>query len=148
MNYKPTLDEIHAYLGNQTSDNYGNSLSERDKEYLSDLWVKTIAESINKIEEGDKLGLEYYYYDFDDKDPVCEKVIKRGLPVSRKDIYLHPEIIPPFHIGCRCILKGYCGLSEDLIDARGFVIAPFYTSDDVFSPPTWKEIINSAKEEG
>lgn len=141
-NLKPSEKEISQYLNDQNVDIHENRLDEPDKEALISLWNTSIANSINKIEEGDKKGLEFYYYDFQGNgdDEICEKFLDKGNFITRQDIYNHPKLIPPFHIGCRCIIKCHYG-TDDLRETSELGMRPFLHNGKVPSLPDWKLIL-------
>jgi hypothetical protein len=96
--------------------------------------------AINEIEEGDKKGLEFYYYDLQEDDEICAEFLGKGYFITRQDIYKHPELIPPFHIGCRCILKCHHG-SENLRETTEFGMRPFLRNGELPPLPDWKRIL-------
>lgn len=137
---KPSEKEIRQYLADQNVDIHKNQLVESDKEALLSSWNTTLENAINEIEEGDKKGLEFYYYDLQRDDEICGEFLSKGHFITRQDIYTHPELIPPFHIGCRCILKCHHG-SEDLRETTEFGMRPFLKNGELPPLPDWKCIL-------
>lgn len=137
---KPTKKEISQYLTDKNVDIHEIKLSDSDKNALISLWNTTLENSINEIEEGDKKGLEFYYYDFKEDDEVCKKFLSKGSFITRQEIYKHPELIPPFHLGCRCILKCHHGI-EKLKDTTAIGMRPFLRDGNVPPLPEWKHIL-------
>lgn len=141
MKSKKSLEDISQYLANKNTDINGNILSKDDKGILLEMWTRGIEESISEVEEGDKQGIEFYYYDFIKDDPVCAKFITKGEFVSREEIYKFPQVIPPFHLGCRCKLKGYHGSSVDILETTEMSMHPFFTDKNLPPMPLWKDIV-------
>lgn len=137
---KPSKEEISQYLTDQNVDIHEIKLSESDKSALISLWNNTLENSINEIEEGDKKGLEFYYYDFKEDDEVCKKFLSKGSFITRQEIYKHPELIPPFHLGCRCILRCHHGV-EKIKDTTAIGMRPFLQNGKVPPLPEWKNIL-------
>lgn len=137
---KPSEKEIIQYLATQNVDIHGNQLSEIDKQALLSSWKATLESAITAIEEGDKQGLEFYYYDLKEEDTVCEEFLSKGHFITRQDIYKHPELIPPFHLGCRCVLKCHHG-TEKLRDTTEFGMRPFLPEGTLPPLPDWKPIL-------
>jgi hypothetical protein len=138
--YKPPDEVIIQYLEDQNVDIHDNELSESDKKALISSWKTCLENSILEVEEGDKKGLEFYYYDFLGEDDVCMESIKKGYYITREDIYAHPKLIPPFHLGCRCVLKRNPGI-EDIKDTTKFGMQPFLPDGELPSLPDWKRIL-------
>jgi hypothetical protein len=97
-------------------------------------------ENIVEIENGDGDGVEFYFYELSGKDPVTEKYVKKGCFVTREEIHNHPQLIPPFHIGCTCRLRAHRG-SENLHDTTELGIRPLFIGEDVPPLPDWHAII-------
>ncbi len=140
---KPTSEEISQYLHDQTVDIENNEVTEQDKRILLSFWHKSLDNAINEIEEGDKRGIEFYYYDFLEEDVVCKKFISKGHYITRENIYAHPELIPPFHLGCKCILKHHEG-TEVTPDTAKLGLRPFLQDEELLPAlPNWKHILKT-----
>ncbi len=137
---KPTQKEICQYLSDQNVDIHGNELNDSEKDSLLDSWNAALENSIREIEDGDKNGLEFYYYDLQKNDDVCKKFIGKGHFITRQNIFQHPELIPPFHLGCNCSLKCHHG-SENLRDTTEFGMRPLIKNNELPSLPDWKHIL-------
>ncbi len=138
--FKPSEQEITQYLSTQTVDIHGNTLTDDVRQALIALWKQNLESALQEIEEGDKQGLEFYYYDLTEDDEVCDEFLDNGHFVTRQDIFHHPELIPPFHIGCRCTLKCHHG-SDKLRDTTEFGMRPFLEKDVLPPLPDWKRIL-------
>jgi hypothetical protein len=113
-------------------------LSETDKSALVSKWNSLMETNISEIEKGDEKGIQFYYYDFDGEDPVCSKFISKGRFVTREEIYHHPMVIPPFHLGCGCRLKQFEGKARSR-DSEA-VMLPLFSEKTPPPLPDWKEI--------
>jgi hypothetical protein len=102
---KPSEKKINQYLRDQTVNIPDLTITEEQRQKLTRQWNDALEGSLSEIEEGDKTGIEFYYYDFTGKDEICDTFVHKGDYVTRQDIFHHPELIPPFHLGCKCILR-------------------------------------------
>jgi hypothetical protein len=137
---KPGESEISKYLSEQNVDIYDNKLTQRDRNILLASWNSSLEKSIAEVEEGDAKGLEFYYYDVDERDTVCREFIENGHFITRQDIFKHPQLLPPFHPGCSCKLKCHHGI-EDLRDTTEFGMRPFLQNGELPSLPDWKRVL-------
>jgi hypothetical protein len=138
---KPTLEEFRKYLCN-LNENINNSvhLSDEDITFLVDHWNKALNASIDVIEQGDFKGIEFYYFNFEPHEcPECAQFIKKGQFVTREEIFQHPQIIPPFHIGCTTMLVAYEG-KENLRDTTEFGMTPLFKNGELPLLPNWKTV--------
>jgi hypothetical protein len=131
--YKPSESEIISYLASQAQ------LSETARLELATRFRENLASCIAEVETGDREGAEFYYYTFRDDDPVCARYIKKGRFVTREEIFQHPQILPPFHLGCSCQIKAYKG-SENLQRTTELNMFPFFKDATVPELPDWKTI--------
>ena len=102
---KPSTDEIKAYLAAVSTDKKGATLGENDKKQLAQDWEAQLEKNIAVIEEGDNCGNEIYCYKPSRKCSYNECFFTGHTFVTREEIHMHPEIIPPLHIGCACMLQ-------------------------------------------
>ena len=138
--YKPSQEEILKYFSNKNVNNINLSLSEADKSTLIKRWNSQMESNISEIEKGDEKGVEFYYYQYLWNDPICGKYIQKGRFVTREEIFQHPNIIPPFHLGCGCKLKQYQG-KEKLHDTTEIGMLPLFREGVPPPLPDWKEIL-------
>ncbi len=101
---KPKIEDIRDYLDNINKDDCGNVLSASDKEKLIKDWEDRLDRNISIIEDGDKNGLEIYFYKQVSKCKKNESMLGQNKFITREEIYQHPELIPPLHLGCKCEL--------------------------------------------
>jgi hypothetical protein len=138
---KPAEGDIRQYLSGQNVNLDGRSLSENEAEELIALWNRSIDHNLQVVEEGDRNGVEFYFYDLAAEDAACDAIISKGHFVTREQIFKHPRLIPPFHLGCRCGLKAYRG-DENLNDTTEIGIRPFVSDEDNLPPlPHWQSIV-------
>ena len=127
---KPSEKEIIQYLTAQNVDIHENQLTEDDKKALLESWKETLEDSIQVVEDGDKEGLEFYYYDPQGEDDVCKDFLEKGHFITRQDIFKHPELIPPFHLGCKYTLKCHKG-TDHIKDTTEIGMRPFLEDGDL-----------------
>jgi hypothetical protein len=137
--YKPSQEEIIKYFSNKNVNSIDLLFSEADVSALIKSWNAQMELNISEIEKGDLRGIEFYYYEYMWNDPICTKYIPKGRFVTREDIYNHPNIIPPFHLGCGCCLKQY-KTKEKLNDTTEMRMLPFFYNGVLPMLPDWKEI--------
>jgi hypothetical protein len=138
--HKPTEEEIRKYLAQKNEDIEGKRLSADEKEMLVTQWLQLCDINIAQIENGDKDGVEFYFYNVPDNDPVTNQYLKKGYFVTREEIHDFPEIIPPFHLGCASKLEAHRG-TENLRETTELGIRPLFRGEKIPSLPNWKDII-------
>jgi hypothetical protein len=136
--FKPSQEEIRKYL-NDKNVNIG-SISPKMRDLLFSKWNEQMEANIREVENGDAAGIEFYYYDFKWDDPVCAKIISKGRFVTREQIFEHPKIIPPFHLGCGCQLCKYQG-KDKLRETTEIGMLPLLRNGEMVPLPEWKEIV-------
>lgn len=136
---KPPEEEIRKYLSGKIDILEGYSHEER--EALLRSFFERLDLNVKVIEEGDKNGLEFYYFDFDWDDPVCEEYLSKNQYITREDIYHFPRLIPPFHIGCGCRVAPYHG-GEKLRDTTEMRTRPLLKDENSMPPlPNWHSLL-------
>jgi hypothetical protein len=139
MHAKPGITEIISHLSGVSSaaGDPQRALSYRHR--CIETWNRCLVENIAEIEDGDRHGAEFYYYELDINDPVCSTYISTGMYVSRAEIHLFPELIPPFHIGCTCKLRKHnCAASgQAVVEKLDF--RPFLAEGELPVLPDWRE---------
>ncbi len=74
-------------------------------ESLVDEYFNILEENIKEIEEGDKSGVVFFVYEKDNCScETCKNIDNYYL--RRRDIVENTSLIPPFHLGCKCKIKG------------------------------------------
>ena len=143
---KPTIEEIRKYIERLNVDNNDSDttmFSTAEIDCLIRNWNESLSRNIKTIEDGDNNGVAFYYYDFKpEKCPVCSDYLKMGQYVTREEIFQHPQIIPPFHIGCTCNIMAHTGNNE-IQDATEIGMIPLFKNEIAPRLPDWKMIPQS-----
>ncbi len=138
---KPSEDEIRQYLSEENVNLGGRVISPEQADALISLWKRALEHNVQTVEEGDKSGVEFYFYELGENDTECGTMISKGHFVTREQIFKNPQLIPPFHLGCRCGLKAYRG-DENLNDTTEIGIRPFVSDENNLpSLPQWRIIV-------
>jgi len=142
--FKPPKEDIIQYIAGLNVDSEGLSLTETEKSEIVDRWYVSMEENVMAIEKGDLEGIEFYYYEFFPVDcPVCMRHFTRGKFVTREEIYRHPSIIPPLHLGCTCKILPHHG-KENLRETTELGMLPLFRNQVPPPMPEWKSIIKTA----
>ena len=139
--FKPPAEEIRKYLEG-IDVNYGDTikLSVDAIEGCVRRWSESLNKNIEVIEQGDALGVTFYYYNFSPEScPVCKDYLKKGQFVTREELFQFPQIIPPFHIGCTCTLEAHSG-NVNLLDTTEIKMIPLFKNEISPQLPEWKMI--------
>jgi hypothetical protein len=139
--HKPSAEEIRKYLESINVDNRDEvKFSTEAIDMLVQNWTQSLNKNIEVIEQGDSLGVTFYYYDFSPEGcPVCKDYLKKGQFVTREELFQHPQIIPPFHIGCTCTLFAHSG-KENLQETTEIGMIPLFKNEISPRLPEWKMI--------
>jgi hypothetical protein len=139
---RPQEQEIRKYLASLNEDINRQALTGQDREKLVDAWRRSREENIVSVEQGDAKNVEFYYSESEGTRPcpVCSPYIHHGQFVSRQEIFKHPSVIPPFHLGCTTRIMPYRG-KENLRETAARGMAPFFTGDTPPSLPAWKDTV-------
>jgi hypothetical protein len=143
---RPKEGEVREYLAGMEGYENGARLTERERAALLKHWNTQMEANLQTIENGDKNGVTFYYYDFTGACPACEPFITKGNFVTREEIYKYPEIIPPFHIGCACALTAHRGV-ENLRETTITGMTPLFESEAPPRLPDWKRAVPLAAAE-
>ncbi|NLD98837.1 MAG: hypothetical protein GX640_03095 [Fibrobacter sp.] len=137
---KPSEEEIRKYLSSQIENIQRGALSQKECEQLIKRWNEAINQSVMTVELGDRSNVEFYFYEFSSGEcSVCKEFISRGKFVTREEIFLHPQILPPFHLGCTCSILPHHG-KEDLRDTTEMGMLPLFKGKAPPPLPDWKAI--------
>ncbi|KMQ50312.1 hypothetical protein CHISP_2781 [Chitinispirillum alkaliphilum] len=140
LKVRPSEEEIRKYLQGINVDICELPVSDSEKDEIVDIWKRSINSNVEAIEQGDQDGVEFYFYDFPQTCPGCEGFVSKGQYVSREEIYRHPVIIPPFHLGCNCQIKPHSG-SENLRETTETGFRPFFDDYNVPALPEWTSTV-------
>jgi hypothetical protein len=102
-----------------------------------DAWNRILEQNLTEIEEGDKQGVRFYYYQIDRSDSVCRGHLLHKTFVSRTQIHAVPQVVPPFHLGCSCRLKRFLFV-PDCPSCRS--LFPLFTGNELPVLPDWREL--------
>jgi hypothetical protein len=137
--YKPSQEEIQKYLSDKNVNKIPDKLSKAEQDALIKQWNDLMEHNLAEVEDGDKKGVEFYLFDYEQDDPVCKRFIPKGRFVTRSELYQYPNVIPPLHIGCSCRLKQYQG-KEKLHDTTILGMLPLLGNGATPPLPDWKEV--------
>jgi len=141
MSAKPPEEELIKYIESLNEDMQGNALSEMDKNMLIEKWHTSLNESIATVEKGDQNDVSFYYYDFIPSEcPVCRRYFSKGKFMTREEIFLHPCLLPPLHLGCTCTIQPHHG-KENLRETTELGMLPLFKSQEPPPLPDWKNVL-------
>jgi hypothetical protein len=141
---RPNEAEIMNHLSTLNSDVSGVPLSNSDRIALVKHWKMQTEVNLREIESGDKNGAAFYYYDFLKACPVCAPFVAKGNFVTREEIYRNPQIIPPLHIGCTCVLNAHHGSEQKMRETVAAGMLPFFGGDAPPPLPEWTSVISTS----
>jgi hypothetical protein len=137
---RPGADEMRQYLASVNEDSTGKRLSAEDKERILAAFAADTEAAIAEVEAGDQEGVEYYYYDYRWDDPVCEGMVGKGPYVTREEMFRFPQLLPPFHLGCGCVLKRQHG-TEALRKTIAMHLRPLLADNQQLPRlPDWRSV--------
>jgi hypothetical protein len=68
-------------------------------------WREVAELCINNVEQGDKEGIQTYRYEVPEPcRATCGKFGGEAY-VTRDQLHHQPQLIPPFHLGCGCVIR-------------------------------------------
>ncbi|MEN9355813.1 MAG: hypothetical protein RL318_3138 [Fibrobacterota bacterium] len=127
---KPADREVHAHL-------LSRNLPPAKADAMLELWNRQIEENLKTIEECDFQEIRTFHYEVPAGDPLGEKFYA-GVYVTRDQLSVHPELIPPFRPGCRVMLR-----ARNAWDAGDW--RPMLPGQDGRYPtPDWRDILVQA----
>jgi hypothetical protein len=139
LKIKPKEQEIRKYLSD-LNENLSAAFKENEIEDLIHEWNVSVGLNVKAVEDGDKNNIEFYYFDFNPVDcPICDSHIKKGQFVTREEIFKHPEILPPFHLGCTTKIVPHHG-KEDLRETTEIGMMPWFKQGVRPALPDWKNM--------
>jgi hypothetical protein len=139
---RPTEEEIAKYLAGVSEDVNGVPLKAPDRTALLRHWKAQTEMNIRCIDTGDKGGAVFYYYDYLKECPVCGSFIAKGNFVTREEIYKYPQIVPPFHLGCACVLAAHHGSEKMVRETALAGMVPFFEGDTPPPLPEWTAVLS------
>jgi len=143
---RPSEEKIRQYLAGQNEDIYNIALCDSERSALLKHWKEQMDVNLREVEIGDKTGVAFYYYDFPQACAACAPFLSKGHFVSREEIYNFPQLVPPFHLGCTCILAAYSGkVDQNPNDTVISGMRPFFTNVNVPALPEWTSTVTLPK---
>jgi hypothetical protein len=139
---RPTVEEIKKYLTGVEEDINGVPLKASDRTALLRHWKAQTEMNLRGIEAGDRNGAAYYYYDYLKECQVCGEFIAKGNFVTREEIYNYPLLIPPFHLGCACVLAVHHGTEKMMRETALAGMLPFFEGDTPPPLPEWTAVLS------
>ena len=125
---KPNIDEVRSHLESHTE------LNDSQIQVITDQWIQSIQSSIAMVEAGDAKGYNTYSFDFQDKDLKVCTFLDKDSYITREQIYHHPELLPPFFIGCTTKLTS----REAWDNQNKSAWVPVLPLDGQFQVPDWR----------
>jgi len=145
---RPTEEEIKKYLATVNEDVNGVPLKASDRTALLKHWKVQTEMNLRGIEAGDKNGAAFYYYDYLKECSVCGAFITKGNFVTREEIYNYPQLIPPFHLGCACVLAAHHGSEKSMRETAIAGMLPFFEGDTPPPLPEWTAVLSLSASAG
>jgi hypothetical protein len=139
---RPAEEEIKKHLAGVNEDVNGVPLKASDRTALLRHWKAQTEMNLREIEAGDRNGAAFYYYDYLRECPVCGPFIAKGNFVTREEIYNYPQIVPPFHLGCVCVLAAHHGTEKTMRETALAGMAPFFEGDTPPPLPEWTAVLS------
>jgi len=96
---KPAFAQIEQWI-HATHAN----LPEAERQRLLDQWKADIDHTISIVEEGDREKIATFRVLLSDKDISLCSFLTTDNYLTREQILNHPEILPPYYLGCGCRL--------------------------------------------
>ena len=96
---KPILSEIDAWLNSSQP-----QLTPGQVSYYLEQWKSDLAQTISIVEEGDREKIATFRVLLSDKDIARCTFLTTDNYLTREQILNHPEILPPYYLGCGCRL--------------------------------------------
>jgi hypothetical protein len=135
---RPGEEDISQYLTGLSEDINGISLDSASRAALLKHWKVQMEVNLREIETGDKNGAAFYYYEYTPHAcSGCAPFIKKGNYVTREEIFNNPQIIPPFHLGCTCVLTAHHGNDNRMRETTMAGMAPFFQTETPPPLPEW-----------
>lgn len=128
---KATTEEVIAEITSQ----YPN-IDEITKNQLAQTWEASIQASILMVEAGDRQGFSTYSYEISDKGLEICRILHKDSYITREMIFNHPELLPPFYIGCKArLISREARNNQD--KSRWIPVLPV---DGAYQVPDWRQI--------
>lgn len=94
---KPSEKDIQDHLAE-------SGLDARDTQGLVEQWRNQLEMNLRIIEEADMKEIRTFQYDIPTVQTEALRAFPQGTYVTRDQLGIHAELIPPFHVGCKAVL--------------------------------------------
>jgi hypothetical protein len=128
---KPPVERVREFLEQE----HGALGGERIEE-LTLQWANSLEETIRVVEEGYEQDVQTFRYVFTDADTKICTFLSQGNYITREQIYNHPELLPPFCIGCNVRLVSKEAWEQN--ETGGWL--PITPVDGRYPLPDWRQI--------
>ena len=98
LSAKPSEKEIQEHLESL-------QLPPSDANALLQLWRDQTEQNMRVIEEADLKEIRTFEIEIPDGQPDALRFFPRGTYVTRDQLGAHAQLIPPYQLGCRAVLK-------------------------------------------
>jgi hypothetical protein len=139
---RPSEEELKRHLAGVCEDINGAPIEARERTALLKHWKAQTEMNLRGIEAGDKNGAAFYYYDYLKECPICGTFIVKGNFVTREEIYNYPQIIPPFHLGCACVLAAHHGSEKAIRETARTGMSAFFDGEAPPPLPEWTAVLS------
>lgn len=96
--HKPDENAIRGHLASI-------GMSESDVSAMLALWKSQTEANLRIIEEADQKEIRTFQYEIPDAQTDALRFFPPSTYVTRDQLTLHAQLIPPFHLGCKAVLK-------------------------------------------
>lgn len=128
---KPTAEKIRSFL----EENHSHLGSEKIEE-LTVRWNQSLDETIAVVEEGYEQDVQTFRYVFTEADKKVCTFLDNGNYITREQIYNHPELLPPFYVGCQ--VKLVSKEAWEAGDGGGWM--PITPREGKYPIPDWRQL--------
>lgn len=132
MARKPDVSVVATLLGPQGG---GEG---RAAVYLEE-WQRIADLCIHNVEQGDREGVQTYRYEVPARCGATCKAVGGDTYVTREQLHKNAELIPPFHLGCGCVIVAK-GAWQGGAGAGGNW-APLLPLNGAYPLPDWRTVV-------
>jgi hypothetical protein len=129
---KPSAREVLEHL--QT--HHAEKFSADEMQNLAEKWEKSLEKSIIAIEIGDSTGVQTYRFRLSPSDLKVCTFLSRETYITREQIYNHPELLPPYYIGCDAEITNRAAWDE----SESVSWKPLLPVNGAYALPDWRSL--------
>ncbi len=111
--------------------------SSRVSEYLAE-WRRVADLCIHNIELGDREGVQTYRYEVPARCGATCKAFGGDTYVTREQLHKNSDLIPPFHLGCGCIIVAKAAWEGGASSGRWSPLLPI---NGAYPLPDWRTVV-------